>query len=153
MWVNGKARKVVFPSACIEHATDEGKTMRTAAIVRFTKGLVNSWDQRRSSCLARMVVGLMQGGRLGVAAIGRHLQTKTTDKHHIKSVDRFLGNQALDLTVLWRSLASLASHQRRRLFVLVDWTDLHHDRFEALVAAVSYGGRALPIAWATAKKG
>ena len=95
----------------------------------------------------------MRGGRLGVAAIGRHVRTKTTDKHHIKSVDRFLGNQALDLSVLWRSLAALASSQRPRLFVLLDWTDLHHDKLEALVAAVSYGGRALPIAWATTRKG
>ena len=127
--------------------------MREAAIVRFVKGLVNSWDARRSSCLARLVIGLMRGGRLGVAAIGRHVRTKTTDKHHIKSVDRFLGNQALDLSVLWRSLAALASSQRPRLFVLLDWTDLHHDKLEALVAAVSYGGRALPIAWATTRKG
>ena len=127
--------------------------MREAAIVRFVKGLVNSWDAIRSSCLARLVIGLMRGGRLGVAAIGRHVRTKTTDKHHIKSVDRFLGNQALDLSVLWRSLAALASSQRPRLFVLLDWTDLHHDKLEALVAAVSYGGRALPIAWATTRKG
>lgn len=36
--------------------------------------------------------------------------------------------------------------------MLLDWTDLG-DGFEALVAAVALGGRAVPVAWATAKKG
>jgi hypothetical protein len=98
-------------------------------------------------------MALMKGGRLGVAAIGRFIPTGASDKHHIKSVDRFLGNGKVDLPVLWRALCALAAHKKPRLFVLLDWTDLHHDRFETLVAAVSYGGRALPVAWATARKG
>ena len=124
--------------------------MEDAAIVPFVCSLVKSWDIRRSRCLARMVSGLMRAGRLGVAAIGRWLPGKTTDKHRIKAVDRFLGNDAVDLHPLWQGLLALAC-KRQRVFVLLDWTDLDA-RHEALVAAVSFGGRALPIAWTTSRK-
>jgi hypothetical protein len=126
--------------------------MRNTAILRFIEGLIK-WDKRRSLCLGRLALALMRGGRLGVAAIGRFIPTPTSDKHHIKSVDRFLSNAKVDLAVLWEALCALAAHQKPRVFVLLDWTDLHHDRLETLVAAVSYGGRALPIAWVTARKG
>lgn len=126
--------------------------MRNTAILRFVEGLIK-WDKRRAACLGRLAVALMRGGRLGVAAIGRFIPTRTSDKHHIKSVDRFLGNAKVDLALLWEALCALAAHRKPRIFVLLDWTDLHHDRFETLVAAVSYGGRALPVAWVTARKG
>src|SRR5579864_6853050 len=126
--------------------------MGNAAIFRFTGGLVKSWDKRRADCFSRLVAGLMRGGRLGVAAIGRHVPADTSDKHRIKSVDRFLGNDAIELSGLWLSLLALACSGGSRVFVLLDWTDLG-DGFEVLVAAVAFGGRAVPVAWATAKKG
>lgn len=126
--------------------------MGMAATVRFVEALVKKWDARRASCLALLVVALMRGRRLGVAAIGRHVPTGTTDKHHIKAVDRFLGNQAIDLPALWQSLLGIAALKQRRLFVLLDWTDLGAPH-EVLVAAVSYAGRALPVAWVATKKG
>jgi hypothetical protein len=94
----------------------------------------------------------MLGGRLGVAAIGRSLPGNTTCKHRIKAVDRFLGNQAIDLTSLWRSLLACACVHGNRLFLLLDWTDLD-GQHEALVAAVAFAGRALPAAWTTSRKG
>lgn len=127
--------------------------MGKAAIVRFVTELVKKWDARRGNCLALLVVGLMRGRRLGTAAIGRFVPTGTTDKHHIKAVDRFLGNSAIDLCSLWEALLQVATRGRQRLFVLLDWTDLHDDIHETLVASVSFGGRALPVAWATSKKG
>jgi len=94
----------------------------------------------------------MRGGRLGVAEIGRFVPTPTTDKHHIKAVDRFLGNQAIDLLALWSGLIALACYRTSRLFVLLDWTDLGNG-FEVLKATVSYGGRSQPVAWVTTRKG
>jgi hypothetical protein len=124
-----------------------------SAVVRFVGDLVKSWHKKRRNCLAGLVWALMDGGRLGVAAIGRHLATPASDKHHIKAVDRFLGNDKVDLPELWSSLIALACWSSRRLHVLLDWSDLHHGDLEVLSAAVSYGGRALPIAWAVARKG
>src|SRR5262245_62014329 len=125
--------------------------MNYRTILRFVLSLVNHWDLRRGRCLGRLVVGLMRARCLGRAAIGRFVPTATSDKHPIKSVDRFLGNEALDLEVLWGALLALAAGPRRRLFLLLDWTDLDASH-EVLVAAVSYGGRALPVAWTTSRK-
>jgi hypothetical protein len=127
--------------------------MTTGAVVRFVTDFTKPWDIRRARCLGRLVYGLMRGGRLGVAEIGRHLPSKTTDKHNIKAVDRFLSNEKVDLSALWVQLLALASHASGRLHVLLDWSDLHHGDFELLQAAVSYGGRALPVAWTVSRKG
>jgi hypothetical protein len=126
--------------------------MGTGAILRFAIGLVKTWDKRRAACFSRLVAGAMLAGRLGVAAIGRWLPSDTTDKHRIKAVDRFLGNGKVDLDTLWVSLLAIATSGVRRLYVLLDWTDLD-GRHEVLQAAVCYGGRAVPVAWATARKG
>lgn len=127
--------------------------MTVSAVVHFVGDLVKSWHKKRRDCFANLVWALMDGGRLGVAAMGRHLATPTSDKHHIKAVDRFLGNEKVDLPDLWSSLIAIACISSRRLHVLLDWSDLHHDDFEMLDATVSYGGRALPIAWSVARKG
>jgi DDE family transposase len=127
--------------------------MGNAGILRFVVGLVKAWDLRRANCFGLLVVALMRGRRLGVAAIGRFIPTDTTDKHHIKAVDRFLANDSVDLPSLWEALLRIAVQRRQRLFVLLDWTDLHDDIHETLVASVSFGGRALPVAWSTSAKG
>jgi hypothetical protein len=114
--------------------------------------LVKVWDLRRARCLAVLVVGLMRSKKLGVAEIGRCLPTPTTAKHHIKAVDRFLGNAKVDLTPLWQALLTLAAGRPHQLPVLLDWSDLGNG-FEVLRASVSYGARSLPVAWATTKKG
>jgi hypothetical protein len=127
--------------------------MGNKAILIFVCDLVKSWHRKRADGLARLVLALMDGGRLGVAAIGRHIATPTTDKHHIKAVDRFLGNRAIDLLLLWAALIRLVSGGRKRLYVLLDWTDLNDGIHEMLAATVSFGGRSVPIAWSTWVKG
>jgi hypothetical protein len=127
--------------------------MTVHAVVRFVTDLVKSWHKKRRLCFARLVWALMDGGRLGVAALGRRIPTATTVKHRIKSVDRFLGNEKVDLPALWAELMVLACRSSGRLYVLLDWSDLHHDDLEVLQAAVSYGGRSLPIAWSVSRKG
>lgn len=127
--------------------------MTAKKIVEFVHTLVNLWDQRTSACLGRLVYALLQSRRLGVAALGRYRPTKTTTKHHIKAVDRFLGNPTVDLSLLFGSLLLFLCPSLSRTFVLLDWTDLHDGEHEVLVAAISFGGRSLPIAWTTWKKG
>lgn len=126
--------------------------MSVNAVLCFVTDLVKAWDQRRALCLGTLVYALMRGGRLGVAEIARHVPTDTTDKHHIKQVDRFLGNEKVDLYALWTALLALAAADAERLYVLVDWSDLGCG-FEVLKATVSYGGRSQPVAWVTTRKG
>lgn len=127
--------------------------MTAKKIVGFVQSLVNLWDQRTGACLGRLVYALLQSRRLGVAALGRYRPTKTTTKHHIKAVDRFLGNPTMDLSLLFGSFLLFLCPGLSRVFVLLDWTDLHDGEHEVLVAAISFGGRSLPIAWSTWKKG
>ena len=126
--------------------------MSVAGVVAFVRDLVKAWDVRRADCLGCLTYALMRAGRLGVAEIGHFVPTPTTDKHHIKGVDRFLGNDAVELLTLWAGLIAWACHRTSRLFVLLDWTDLGNG-FEVLKATVSYGGRSQPIAWVTTRKG
>jgi len=126
--------------------------MTLNAVLRFVTDFVKSWHAKRTTCLARLVWSLMQGGRLGVAALARHIPTATTQKHHVKSVDRFLGNSKVDLTAIWEALLALSCANRQRIFIFLDWTDLPGG-METLQASVSYGGRSLPVAWATTRKG
>jgi hypothetical protein len=126
--------------------------MSVSGVVAFVQDLVKVWDARRARCLAHLTYALMRAGRLGVAEIGRFVPTATTDKHHIKGVDRFLGNDAIELLTLWTSLIALACYRTSRLFVLLDWTDLGNG-FEVLKATVSFGGRSQPVAWVTTRKG
>lgn len=126
--------------------------MTTAAVLHFVTDFVKSWDKRRGRCFARLVYGLMRGGRLGVSEIARFIPSPTSDKHHIKAVDRFLGNNKVDLLLLWKAIICLAARKKARLYVMLDWSDVGHG-FEVLKAAVRYGGRALPIAWSTTRKG
>lgn len=117
---------------------------------RFTDLFV-SWlkgvHKTRIKTLAAMVYGLARSPRLGVAALGRALPGGTAEKHRIKRVDRFLGNERIRPDELVRPLIGAIIGTRQRIFVAIDWTDLHDGIHQALVAGVITGSRALPIWW------
>ncbi len=46
----------------------------------------------------------------------------TTDKHHIKAVDRYLGNDRIELELLWAELMELASRASKRLYLFI-WSN------------------------------
>ena len=97
--------------------------------------------------LAVLVFGLLRSPRLGVASLGRALPGPTAEKHRIKRVDRFLGNRRLRVGRCARPLARAMAGTRKRLFIAIDWTDLHDGAHQALVAGVVTRGRALPVWW------
>ena len=97
--------------------------------------------------LAVLVFGLLRSPRLGVASLGRALPGPTAEKHRIKRVDRFLGNRRLRVGRCARPLARAIAGTRKRLFIAIDWTDLHDGAHQALVAGVVTRGRALPVWW------
>jgi hypothetical protein len=119
--------------------------------------IVNWFDEHfqsirrsRRSALASIVYGAMQMRGSGVLALGRAMEGATTPKHCIKRVDRFLGNDRLEMTALFGILFSLLRGTNKSPVILVDWTDRH--TFKQLVFAVSKDGRALPFLWVTIKK-
>lgn len=105
----------------------------------------------RRKTLASTVHGAMQMRGTGVLALGRAMDGPTSPKHRIKRVDRFLGNEDLEIAVAFQSLFALLRGQNKRPVVLVDWTDRH--AFKQLVFALAKDGRALPFLWVTIEKG
>ena len=103
-------------------------------------------DRRRVVLLGIVVDALVRGGRLGLTALGRALSSAAAPKHRIKRVDRLLGNiHAQQEIVVWfATLAKRLLRKKRRPIILIDWTQTVGN-CHALVAAVAFRGRALPI--------
>ena len=121
--------------------------MRVARMVRqLVEGCSVDVHLARLAAVIKVVEGIIRGGRLSPAAIGRNLSGSARPKHGIKCVDRLLGNSHLTPERLSIFMA-IAQHLLRGCAgpaILVDWTHAGGTH-EALVAAVPIGGRALPI--------
>jgi hypothetical protein len=121
--------------------------MRVAEMVRqLVDGCSAVVHVTRLAAVVKAVEGIVRGGRLTPATIGRNLPSTARPKHGIKCVDRLLGNSHMDRDRLFIFLA-VAHHLLRgcsRPVILIDWTQ-SGGTHEALVAAVPIGGRALPI--------
>src|SRR6478735_6814785 len=120
--------------------------MRVGQMVRELVGSCSSVVHSvRAAAVMALVEGIVQGGRLSPATIGRVLSSGALPKHSIKRVDRLLGNPKMvgDRLFLFHAIAHRLLRGCRRPVILVDWTQAGDH--VALVAAVPIGGRALPI--------
>jgi DDE family transposase len=122
----------------------EGGHLMLDSILRWVSRHVKSLRKSQVTTLSYLTVGLIRGGRAGVAGIGRHLPGAAFVKHKIKRVDRFLGNGQVDLAAVSQALLGWATRQGGRLVLLLDWTDLPGGK-KMLSAAVPTRGRALPL--------
>jgi hypothetical protein len=121
--------------------------MRVGAMVRqLVEGCGQNIHERRLAALPKVVEGIVGGGRLVPATIGRSLPGSARAKHGIKCVDRLLANGHLhrELLYLYCAIAHYLLRGCARPVVLVDWTQVA-GKHQALVAAVPIGGRALTI--------
>ena len=104
--------------------------------------------QARVGALVRVVGALLSGGRLALTHLGRHRAGRAFVKHHIKAVDRLLGNRHLhrERDGVYRALARTVLGGVARPVILVDWADsaLAHKQF-ILKAAVPVKGRAISV--------
>ena len=118
--------------------------------------LLEKWLQRnavighgaREHALVRIVDALLSGGRLALTHLGRHRAGRAFVKHHIKAVDRLLGNRHLhqERDGVYRALARTVLGGVARPVILVDWADsaLAHKQL-ILKAAVPVKGRAISV--------
>jgi hypothetical protein len=121
--------------------------MRVEPMVRqLVAGCSGVVHATRLSAVVKSVEGIVSGGRLTPATIGRNLPGSARPKNGIKCVDRLLGNphMARDRFFVFLALARHLLRGCARPVILVDWTQAGGTH-EALVAAVPIGGRALPI--------
>lgn len=121
--------------------------MRVVDMVRELVGSCSSVVHAvRVMAVTALVEGIIRGGRLSPATIGRVLPGQALPKHGIKRVDRLLGNPKMvgDRLFFFLAIAHRVLRGCARPVILVDWTQAGGQHV-ALVAAVPIGGRALPI--------
>ena len=121
--------------------------MRVVEMVRELVGGCSSVVHAvRVMAVTALVEGIIRGGRLSPATIGRVLSGGALPKHGIKRVDRLLGNPKMvgDRLFFFLAIAHRLLRGCARPVILVDWTQAGGQHV-ALVAAVPIGGRALPI--------
>lgn len=120
--------------------------MRVVEMVRDLVGSCSSVVHAvRVAAVTALVEGIVRGGRLSPATIGRVLPGRALPKHGIKRVDRLLGNPKMvgDRLFFFVAITRRLLRGCARPVILVDWTQAGDH--VALVAAVPIGGRALPI--------
>jgi hypothetical protein len=121
--------------------------MRVGDMVReVVRGCSTVMHAVRLATVAKLVEGIVWGGGLRPARIGRSLLGRTPPKYGIKRVDRLLGNPKMrgDRLYLFLAIAHRVLRGGGRPLILIDWTEVGKAHV-ALVAAVPIGGRALPI--------
>lgn len=121
--------------------------MRVDAMVReVVRGCSMVMHAVRLTAVVKLTEGILMGGGLRPARIGRSLSGPTSPKNGIKRVDRLLGNPKMrgDRLFLYLAIAHRLLRGAPRPVILVDWTEAG-EGLVALVAAVPIGGRAVPI--------
>ncbi len=105
----------------------------------------NVKDMRRSrmKTLSAIVPAAMELFGVGVLALGRSMQTKTTCKHNIKRVNRFLGNASVEVEALAEGVFQAFAPEAGRVLVLADWTDVANGKL--LVFSLPANGRSIPL--------
>jgi hypothetical protein len=118
----------------------------TQIVRRLCASCLEHVHATRFKAVLRAVEALIVAQRVSLTAIGRAVRGNLQPRHGIKMIDRLLGNTKLSKErVHWyAAIAKRIAGNERRLVVLLDWTQLHGE-FWALVAAVAFDGRAIPI--------
>ncbi|MFY0989665.1 IS4 family transposase [Halomonas sp. C05BenzN] len=102
----------------------------------------------RLKSLLAAVQALIDGQRLGLTALGRHLPGDTAPKHAIKRMDRLLGNPHLqqERPLFYWLVTPLLVGNTPHPRILVDWSPID-DRGQHFVlrAAIPFAGRSFPI--------
>jgi hypothetical protein len=112
-------------------------------IMKWCDRHLQGMRRSRRSALASICAGAMKMKGLGVLALGRAMDGPAMAKHRIKRVDRFLGNEEIEVFELSKALFDVLRGSEKRPIVLVDWTDRH--AYEQLVFSIAKDGRSMPF--------
>jgi hypothetical protein len=121
--------------------------MSQQQLLRFVTALVPSWRKTRRKVLAVGAYGLVQRRRLTLTGIARGMESRVRVIHRVKRIWRFINNAAVDPRQMVGALSKQAFrvHREGWVPVMMDETGIK-DRAMLLGAAISYRGRALPLA-------
>lgn len=81
-----------------------------------------------------LALSLIKCGTVGIASIGRSIESAAKEKHRIKRVDRFIGNPRIDCLAVADGISKLFCKKKKRVFVCIDWTDAE-DKVHTIIEA------------------
>ena len=104
----------------------------------------------RATALVRVVQALVVGGKAALTQLGRNRAGTAHVKHHIKAVDRLLGNAHLhrECSEIYRAIAKTLFAGTSTPVLTVDWSDFEcggSRKWAMIQAAVPIGGRAVVV--------
>jgi len=110
-----------------------------------------SLRRSQQKTLAAILPAALRVHHITLASLGRAMAGPAAAKHRIKRADRFLGNGRIEPADAMAGVARrLLARRTKPVVVLLDWVDIR--QFMVRVAALSFRGRALPLAWACYEK-
>ena len=112
--------------------------------------------KKTSDSLVVVCEGLLKSRKLSVTGIGRAIESKTTDKHCIKRVDRLVSNSLLEENrgIFYKALAKKIVPRTGWCPILVDTSCLTADsKFQVIRASLAIDGRAFTLFEMTYKNG
>ncbi len=119
-----------------------------AILTRVLGSCLTVLHAKRAAALLRITSALLRGSVASLTAIALYLDSASTLKHRIKSVDRLLGNNGLHLAreALYCGIAQRWLRGLSQLLVVVDWSDLSRDqKWHLLRASAVVEGRSVTL--------
>lgn len=104
--------------------------------------------QVRRQSLQASITSLMSGADLSVTSLGRHIQSKTSEKHQIKRSMRLCSNNHLhqEADTVYAIMTQRLIGQQTRPIILVDWSNLDTRKQHFLLrASLALKGRSLTL--------
>lgn len=117
-------------------------------VARVLEPCLNQLHAKRAAALQRSVLAVVLGGALSLSSIALAMCGTLGLRHRIKSVDRLLGNRALEQSRLqiYGALARQWLSGLAQVLLVVDWSDLTPDqRWHWLRASVVVSGRSVTL--------
>ena len=122
--------------------------MTHAAAIAWVLSVCSALRKSQAKTLAALVDAALRTGRVSLAALGRKLTGPARCKHRIKRAQRFCANRRVHVADAMRGLITRLCRRRREpLLVALDWVEVR--AFHTLMAAAVFGGRAVPLLWAS----
>jgi len=121
------------------------------SILAWLEENVEGMRLSRMKTLSAIVGGAMCMQGAGVLALGRSMAGDASPKHRIKRVDRFLGNEQVEIDAINEAIFHQCRPRDESVVVLADWTDRY--RFQTLTLALPRDGRAIPFYSISVEKG
>lgn len=136
--------KILFPSKEKGNLTMQGKEL----LHKFIRESAKQLHQKAGKSLFLLCKGLLKSKKLTLTAMGRAIESTTTDKHNIKRADRLLSNSTLEENRddFYKALAKKIVPKTGWCPILVDTSCLTADsKFQVIRASFALDGRGFTL--------